>query len=79
MKQNIDEQMLYETFHYFDKEQKGFLTQDDLVGVLRRNNMRKTTDAISEIVSDFSFKNPQNIDIEEFRRMMNDGYRSNFT
>jgi calcium-dependent protein kinase len=26
MKRNIDEQMIYETFNYFDKDRKGYLT-----------------------------------------------------
>jgi Ca2+-binding EF-hand superfamily protein len=70
MKKTIDDQMIYETFNYFDTSNKGFLTKDDIIGVLRRNSVKKNTTAINEIVADYQFQNPEKIGLEEFGNMM---------
>jgi calcium-dependent protein kinase len=47
MKKNIDEQMIFETFNYFDKEQKGYLTKKDIASVIRRSSVRRDTEAVN--------------------------------
>nr|GMD17689.1 Calcium-dependent protein kinase 2 [Ipomoea batatas] len=63
------EEHLYKAFQYFDKDNSGFITRDELEQALRDFGMSDDND-IKEIISDVDADNDGHINYDEFAAMM---------
>ncbi|KAF7815613.1 calcium-dependent protein kinase 17-like [Senna tora] len=66
------EEHLYAAFQYFDKDNSGFITKEELEQALREFNMNDGRD-INEVISEIDADNDGRIDYEEFVAMMKKG------
>ncbi|KAI9114725.1 hypothetical protein K1719_014423 [Acacia pycnantha] len=66
------EEHLYTAFQYFDKDNSGFITMEELEQALREYNMHDGRD-INEILSEVDSDNDGRINYEEFSAMMRKG------
>ncbi|KAJ4760728.1 Calcium-dependent protein kinase [Rhynchospora pubera] len=63
---------LYKAFNYFDKDNSGYITRDELEAALLEHEMGDAT-AIKEIISEVDTDNDGRINYEEFVAMMRGG------
>ncbi|CAI9768609.1 unnamed protein product [Fraxinus pennsylvanica] len=66
------EEHLYTAFHYFDKDNSGYITIEELEQALREFGMNDGKD-IKEIISEVDADNDGRINYDEFAAMMNKG------
>ncbi|XVF27867.1 hypothetical protein REPUB_Repub14bG0146200 [Reevesia pubescens] len=63
---------LYKAFQYFDKDNSGFITKDELESAMKEYGMGDEA-SISEVISEVDTDNDGRIDYEEFCAMMRSG------
>ncbi|KAJ6411963.1 hypothetical protein OIU84_005098 [Salix udensis] len=66
------EENLYKAFQYFDKDNNGFITRDELRQAMSQNGMGDDA-TIDEIIEDVDADKDGNINYEEFSTMMRQG------
>ncbi|WOK91855.1 calcium-dependent protein kinase 19 [Canna indica] len=66
------EEHLYKAFQYFDKDNSGFITRDELESAMMKHGMGDA-DTIKEIISEVDKDNDGRINYEEFCSMMKSG------
>lgn len=69
-KDNIGDQLIYDAFALFDTENKGFITVEDLKEGFMRNANYTNQDEIENFVNEYNFRNPENIEFTEFKKIV---------
>jgi calcium-dependent protein kinase len=70
LKDQINDEILAETFDFFDSNNKGYITSDDLKAAMKKVGNYKSDNAINAMISEYQFQNKGKITFEEFREVL---------
>jgi hypothetical protein len=70
LKEKLTDQLLFDTFYHFDNDKKGHITIRDLNQAMKKAGVIATDDEINDMIEEYDFSRPGQIDFDEFKSMM---------